>query len=52
MGAGIAQRAAQSGFRVALRDIEDRFVQGGLENIRRTLELSEVVPGMKEPRLD
>ena len=38
MGAGIAQRAAQSGFQVALRDIEDRFVKGGLENIRRTLE--------------
>jgi enoyl-CoA hydratase/3-hydroxyacyl-CoA dehydrogenase len=38
MGAGIAQRAAQSGFQVALRDIEDRFVQGGLENIRRTLD--------------
>jgi enoyl-CoA hydratase/3-hydroxyacyl-CoA dehydrogenase len=38
MGAGIAQRAAQSGFQVALRDIEDRFVEGGLENIRRTLD--------------
>ncbi len=38
MGAGIAQRAAQSGFQVSLRDIEDRFVKGGLENIRRTLD--------------
>ncbi len=38
MGAGIAQRAAQSGFQVSLRDIEERFVQGGLENIRRTLD--------------
>ncbi|MCJ2540734.1 MAG: 3-hydroxyacyl-CoA dehydrogenase family protein, partial [Candidatus Thermoplasmatota archaeon] len=38
MGAGIAQRAAQSGFQVSLRDIEGRFVQGGLENIRRTLD--------------
>jgi len=38
MGAGIAQRAAQSGFQVALRDIEDRFVQGGMENIKRTLD--------------
>ncbi len=38
MGAGIAQRAAQSGFQVALRDIEERFVQGGLDSIRKTLE--------------
>ncbi len=38
MGAGIAQRAAQSGFQVALRDIEEGFVQGGLDNIRRTLD--------------
>jgi enoyl-CoA hydratase/3-hydroxyacyl-CoA dehydrogenase len=38
MGAGIAQRAAQSGFQVSLRDIEDRFVQGGLDNIRKTLD--------------
>jgi enoyl-CoA hydratase/3-hydroxyacyl-CoA dehydrogenase len=38
MGAGIAQRAAQSGYQVAIRDIEERFVSGGLENIRRTLD--------------
>lgn len=38
MGAGIAQRAAQSGFQVSLRDIEERYVQGGMENIRRTLD--------------
>jgi enoyl-CoA hydratase/3-hydroxyacyl-CoA dehydrogenase len=38
MGAGIAQRAAQSGFSVSLRDIEDRFVSGGLDNIRKTLD--------------
>jgi enoyl-CoA hydratase/3-hydroxyacyl-CoA dehydrogenase len=38
MGAGIAQRAAQSGFQVSIRDIEDRFVQGGLDNIKRTLD--------------
>jgi len=38
MGAGIAQRAAQSGFQVSLRDIEDRFVQGGLDNIKGTLD--------------
>jgi enoyl-CoA hydratase/3-hydroxyacyl-CoA dehydrogenase len=38
MGAGIAQRAAQSGFQVSLRDIEDRFVSGGLDSIRKTLD--------------
>ena len=38
MGAGIAQRAAQSGFQVSMRDIKDEFVQGGLDRIRSTLE--------------
>lgn len=38
MGAGIAQVAAESGFQVAMRDIEERFVQNGLTNIRKNLE--------------
>jgi 3-hydroxybutyryl-CoA dehydrogenase len=38
MGAGIAQMAAQAGFQVALRDIEDRFVNNGLTTIRKNLE--------------
>jgi 3-hydroxybutyryl-CoA dehydrogenase len=33
MGAGIAQVAAMSGYDVVMRDIEDRFVQGGLSKI-------------------
>jgi 3-hydroxybutyryl-CoA dehydrogenase len=37
MGAGIAQVAAQVGFEVVMRDIEDRFVQGGLDKIREGL---------------
>jgi 3-hydroxybutyryl-CoA dehydrogenase len=37
MGAGIAQVAAQVGFDVMMRDIEDRFVQGGLDKIRKGL---------------
>ena len=37
MGAGIAQVAAQAGFTVALRDIEDRFVEGGLATIDKLL---------------
>lgn len=38
MGAGIAQVAAETGFQVSMRDIEDRFVQNGLANIRKNLE--------------
>src|SRR4030042_525742 len=38
MGAGIAQVAAEAGFEVSLRDIEDRFVQGGLNTIKKNHE--------------
>jgi 3-hydroxybutyryl-CoA dehydrogenase len=38
MGSGIAQLSAETGFQVYLRDIEDRFVQGGLNTIRKNLE--------------
>jgi 3-hydroxybutyryl-CoA dehydrogenase len=38
MGAGIAQVAATSGYDVVLRDIEDRFVQGGLSKIEGRLQ--------------
>ncbi len=38
MGAGIAQVAAASGYDVIMRDIEDRFVQGGLSKIQARLE--------------
>jgi enoyl-CoA hydratase/3-hydroxyacyl-CoA dehydrogenase len=37
MGSGIAQKCAQEGMRVVMVDMEDRFVQKGLENIRSTL---------------
>ncbi len=37
MGAGIAQVAATSGYDVVLRDIEERFVQGGLSKIEGRL---------------
>ena len=40
MGAGIAQVAAASGYDVVLRDIEDRFVQGGLSKIEARLQRS------------
>jgi len=37
MGAGIAQVCAQAGFEVAMRDIEQRFVDGGFRRIRDPL---------------
>ena len=38
MGSQIAQLAAQSGYEVSMRDIEDRFVQGGLATIKANLK--------------
>ncbi len=38
MGAGIAQVASQTGYRVIMRDIEQRFVDGGMANIRKNLD--------------
>jgi len=38
MGAGIAQVAAASGYDVILRDIEERFVSGGLAKIEKGLQ--------------
>lgn len=38
MGAGIAQVAAEAGFQVAMRDIEDRFVEKGLSTIKGNLD--------------
>ncbi len=37
MGAGIALVAAQTGYRVIMRDIEQRFVDGGMANIEKNL---------------
>ena len=37
MGHGIAQVAAQAGYAVVMRDVEQRFVDKGLEGIRRNL---------------
>jgi 3-hydroxybutyryl-CoA dehydrogenase len=38
MGAGIAQVAAQAGWEVTLRDLDDAAVQRGLSGIRKSLE--------------
>jgi 3-hydroxybutyryl-CoA dehydrogenase len=37
MGNGIAQICAQAGYEVALRDIEQRFVDGGMNTIKKNL---------------
>jgi len=37
MGNGIAQVYAQAGFQVAMTDTEDRFIQRGLETIKKSL---------------
>ena len=38
MGSGIAQVAAEAGYEVIMRDIEDRFVQNGLNIIKKNYE--------------
>ena len=38
MGSQIAQLAATSGYYVSMFDIEDKFVQGGLDAIKKTLQ--------------
>lgn len=40
MGSGIAQVAAEAGFEVAVRDIEDSFVKKGLATIKKNLARS------------
>ncbi|AOY57130.1 MULTISPECIES: 3-hydroxybutyryl-CoA dehydrogenase [Desulfococcus] len=40
MGAGIAQASAQAGLETTMRDIEDRFVDNGMEIIRNNLARS------------
>ena len=37
MGNGIAQVCAQAGYEVSLRDIEQRFIDGGMNNIKKNL---------------
>lgn len=41
MGSGIAQVAAQAGFQVVMRDLEDKFLQQGLKSIKTSLHMME-----------
>ena len=63
MGNGIAQVCAQAGYEVTLRDIEQRFVDGGMNTIKKNLsrdaekgkitkEQMESVLGRIKPTLD
>jgi 3-hydroxybutyryl-CoA dehydrogenase len=38
MGSGIAQVSGEAGYQVSMRDVEDRFIQGGLNTIKKNLE--------------
>ncbi len=46
MGNGIAQVCAQAGFQVTMRDIEQRFIDGGMNTIKKNLS-REVEKGKK-----
>ncbi|MBW2559485.1 MAG: hypothetical protein JRE40_01385, partial [Deltaproteobacteria bacterium] len=37
MGSGIAQVCAEAGYEVAMRDIEQRFIDGGMDSIKKNL---------------
>lgn len=49
MGRGITQLLAQNGYQVALRDIEDRFIQGGRDEIKGNLKRFSVDKGKMTP---
>jgi 3-hydroxybutyryl-CoA dehydrogenase len=63
MGSGIAQVCAQAGYEVALRDIEQRFIDGGMNTIKKNLgrdvekgkktqEEADAILGRLKPTLD
>lgn len=48
MGSGIAQVSAQAGFQVTMRDIEQRFIDAGMNTIKKNLS-RDVEKGKKTP---
>lgn len=52
MGHGICQVAAQSGFQVWLRDIEQRFVDNGMQMIRKSLAKFESKDKLTHEQVD
>jgi 3-hydroxybutyryl-CoA dehydrogenase len=52
MGSGIAQVSAEAGLEVSMRDIEDRFVQGGLNNLKKNYEKAIAKGKMTQGQVD
>ena len=52
MGNGIAQVCAQAGYEVALRDIEQRFIDGGMNTIKKNLSRSVEKGKMAQDEMD
>lgn len=52
MGSGIAQVCAQAGFQVAMRDIEQRFIDGGMNIINTNLSRSVDKGKMTQDEMD
>ncbi|MEN6468192.1 MAG: 3-hydroxyacyl-CoA dehydrogenase NAD-binding domain-containing protein [Smithella sp.] len=52
MGNGIAQVCAQAGYEVALRDIEQKFVDGGMNTIKKNLGRDVEKGKMKQADMD
>jgi 3-hydroxybutyryl-CoA dehydrogenase len=52
MGAGIAQVAAQTGYRVIMRDIEQHFVDGGMARITKGLSKQVAKGRMSQEDMD
>ena len=52
MGSGIAQVCAQAGYQVAMRDIEPRFIDGGMNTIKKNLGRSVEKGKMAQAEMD
>lgn len=52
MGSGIAQVASEAGFNVVMRDIEERFVQNGLNNIKKNMTRAVEKGKKSQPEAD
>jgi len=52
MGSGIAQVASQSGYRVTMVDVEDRFLQRGFDSIMKSLSKMQTKGKITEDRVE
>ena len=52
MGNGIAQVCAQAGYEVIMRDIEDRFVENGMNTIKKNLQKAVEKGKMSEDEMN